>query len=369
MIRVVNFVKDLRITATKAEFLEWIKRWQLWLAFLIIVGATIPQYSDSLNISDNLLPWRLIGFERHTVERIFYLVPIAYGAITIGIRTGMLLSVISFCSMLPRVFPSQETLDTLFEVLLVTALGFLFCLFRKIQIDMKEQKERDLLVVRKMQENQHFYIRQAVMAQEEERKRISRELHDDTVQVLGGLSRKLDNFIRKNASLTKDDLSFLKDLHEQLNAGLTEVQRFSQDLRPSLLDYLGLFAALRSLVNKASEHYGLPIEFEIFGGERRLPPESEILIFRIIQEALSNIGRHAHATTAKVKIESLDGKTSFCITDDGCGFDLPESVTDLPRGGQLGLAGISERVLLMRGELNVQSAVGIGTTISVEIPD
>ncbi|MFC1999100.1 sensor histidine kinase, partial [Chloroflexota bacterium] len=244
-----------------------------------------------------------------------------------------------------------------------------FCLFRKIQIDMREQKERDLVVVRKMQENQKFYIRQAVMAQEEERKRISRELHDDTVQVLGGLSRKLDNFIRKNDTLSDQDIDFLKHTHELLNSGLTEVQRFSQDLRPSLLDYLGLLTALRSLVHKAEDNYGLQIGLEVVGDERRFRPEVEILIFRIVQEALSNIGRHANATSANVKIELLNNKTIFSISDDGGGFDLPESVDDLPRSGKLGLAGIHERVLLLGGDLKVQSAPGVGTTITVEIPN
>jgi len=367
--KLIDFAKDLKIPLTGDQFAVWIKKPQLWLALLILVLATIPQYSESIGIPDYFFPWRLIGFTRYTVERIFYLLPIGYVAIVIGITTGIGMSIISFACMLPRVtIFSPEPLDALFETLMVVTLGVFFCLFRKIQLDMRAQKENDLNVVRKMQENQSFYIRQAVMAQEEERKRISRELHDDTVQVLGGLSRKLDNFVRKNDSLSEQDINFLRQFHEQLNVGLTEVQRFSQDLRPSLLDYLGLLTALRSLVAKAQERYGLSIEFEVIGEERRFEPEVEILIFRIIQEAITNVGRHAHASIARVIIELSDGKTVFNISDNGTGFQLPDSVDDLPRSGKLGLAGIHERALLLGGDLQVQSSRGKGTIIAVEIP-
>jgi|ETNmetMinimDraft_2_1059921.scaffolds.fasta_scaffold30874_2 signal transduction histidine kinase len=367
--KLVGFVKDLNITFTRDQFIVWIKKPQLWLTLLILILATIPQYSENIGISDNYFPWRLLGFERHTIERIFYLLPIGYAAIVIGITTGIGLSVISFFSMLPRVILySNEPLDALFETLMVVALGVFFCLFRKFQSDMRQQQEHDLEIVRKMQENQSFYIRQAVMAQEEERKRISRELHDDTVQVLSGLSRKLDNFVRKNDSLSEQNLDFLKQFHEQLNTGLTEVQRFSQDLRPSLLDYLGLLTALRSLVSKAQERYALSIEFEVVGEEKRFEPEVEILIFRIIQEALTNVGRHANASIAKVVIELLDGRTIFSISDNGIGFELSESVDDLPKSGKLGLAGINERALLLGGDLQVQTSRGKGTSITVEIP-
>jgi len=366
---IAKFIKDLRIELTRDQVISWLKKPHLWFAVIILVLATIPQYSENLNIPDYFFPWRLIRFERHTIERIFYLLPIGYSAITVGIRTGIALTGISFACMLPRVVIfSPEPIDTLFEALLVAALGIFFCLFRKIQIDMRQQKERDLEVVRKMQENQRFYIRQAVIAQEEERKRISRELHDDTVQVLGGLSRKLDNFVRKNTTLSEQDVDFLKQLHGSLNMGLTEVQRFSQDLRPSLLDFLGLLTALRSLVHKAEERYDLDIDFKVVGEERRFRPELEILIFRIIQEALSNIGRHAHASNAQVIIQFFNNRAIFTISDNGDGFDLPESVDDFPRSGRLGLAGIHERAQLLDGDFNVSSAKGKGTTITIEMP-
>ena len=367
---ILKFLKDLKIDLNRRQVIDWLKKPHLWIAVLILVLATIPQYSESLGIPNYLFPWRLIGFERYALERIFYLLPIGYSAITVGIRTGMGLTAVSLVCMLPRVIVSpSEPIDALFEALLVAALGIFFCLFRKVQLDMRDQKEKDLTTLKKMQENQRYYIRQAVIAQEEERKRISRELHDDTVQVLSGLSRELDNFVRKNETLTEQDLVYLKQLQEQLNNGLREVQRFSQDLRPSLLDYLGLLTALRSLVNKAQERYGLDIDFEVIGAESRFSPESEILIFRIVQEALSNVGRHARASRTQVTIEFLDNQTIFRIADDGVGFEVPESVDDLPRSGKLGLAGIHERANLLSGDIEVESVPNQGTTIIIKIPD
>jgi len=227
---------------------------------------------------------------------------------------------------------------------------------------------RDVTEEKRLQDNMRFYIQQAVRAQEEERKRIARDLHDDTAQVLGSLSRQLDNFIRKKHPLLGDDLFFLKDLQVQLNRGLREVHRFSQDLRPSILDDLGLLPALRSILKEVEEHNKIDTDLKVSGNERRFPPEVELLVFRIVQAALSNIVRHARATKAQVVMEFAEGKTRCSISDNGQGFELPGRVDDLPRRGKLGLAGMQERARLLGGTLEVQSSPGKGTTLTVEIP-
>ena len=229
---------------------------------------------------------------------------------------------------------------------------------------------RDVTSEKRLQENMRFYIQQAVRAQEEERKRIARELHDDTAQVLSSLSRQLDNLlIAKKGALAEEDVAFVRDLQDQLSRGLQAVHRFSQDLRPSLLDDLGLLPALRSMAKDISEREGIATEVNVAGAERRLPPEVELLIFRIVQEALSNVCRHAEATEVLVGIEFARGNTKVMVQDNGRGFELPPRVDELPRGGKLGLAGMQERATLAGGTLKVRSARGRGTTITVEIPD
>jgi len=220
---------------------------------------------------------------------------------------------------------------------------------------------------KRAEENLRYHLQQITKAQEEERKRIARELHDDTAQVLGSLLRQLDNFIRKKHGFTPNEVLFLKDLQTQLNRGLQSMQRFVQDLRPSLLDDLGLIPAVRSLVKGLQESDGIDTKLKIVGGERRFSPEVELLLFRIVQEALNNIRRHAHASEAQVLMEFDGDEAKVTVSDNGRGFELRGGVDDLPRIGKLGLAGMMERARLLSGTLKVKSTPGKGTTLIVEV--
>jgi len=227
---------------------------------------------------------------------------------------------------------------------------------------------RDVTQEKRMQENLRYYLQEITRAQEEERKRIARELHDDTAQVLASLSRQLDNFIRKKQGFAPNEVLFLKDLQAQLNRGVQGVHRFVQDLRPSLLDDLGLIPAVRSLVKGVQESDGIGTDLKVLGGERRFSPEVELLLFRIVQEALNNIRRHAQASEAQVVTEFTEERLKVTISDNGRGFELSGRVDDLPRSGKLGLAGMQERARLLGGTLEVKSTPGKGTTLIVEVP-
>jgi PAS domain S-box-containing protein len=227
---------------------------------------------------------------------------------------------------------------------------------------------RDVTQEKRMRENLRYYLHQITKAQEEERKRIARELHDDMAQVLGSLSRQLDNFIRKKHGFASNEVLFLKDLQAQLNRGVQVVHRLVQDLRPSLLDDLGLIPALRSLTKSLQESEGIATDLKVSGGERRFLPEVELLLFRIVQEALSNIRRHAQASEAQVVIDFAEDRVKLTISDNGRGFELSGGVDDFPRSGKLGLAGMQERAQLLGGTLEVRSTLGKGTTLIVEVP-
>jgi len=218
------------------------------------------------------------------------------------------------------------------------------------------------------EDNLRYYLQEITRAQEEERKRIARELHDEVAQLLGSLSRQLDNFIRKKHDFAPNEVSFLKDLQAQLNSGVQGVHRFVQALRPSLLDDLGLIPALRSLAKGLQESDGIGTDLKVLGGERRFLPEVELLLFRIVQEALNNIRRHAQASEAQVVVEFAEDRTKVTISDNGRGFELSGGVDNLPRSGKLGLAGIQERARLLGGTIEVKSTLGKGTTLIVEVP-
>ncbi|GAH58491.1 unnamed protein product, partial [marine sediment metagenome] len=188
---------------------------------------------------------------------------------------------------------------------------------------MAERIARDVVMEKQLQENMRFYLQQVTIAQEEERKRIARELHDDTAQELVALSRQLDGFASTASHLSPQDLSYLEKLRQQVDRTLDGIRRFSQDLRPSVLDDLGLLPALEWLTSDLTQRFGMHIAVGILGSPRRFPPETELILFRIAQEALRNVWKHSEASDAWIVVEFGDDKTVLTITDNGKGFELP----------------------------------------------
>lgn len=227
---------------------------------------------------------------------------------------------------------------------------------------------RDVTEEQRMRENQRFYLQQITRAQEEERERIARELHDDTIQYLVVLARQLDDLANSSKSMSKEDKAYLENLRQQTNSIMDGVRRLSHDLRPATLDRLGLVAALEWLASSMEKLSGIDVKVEKSGTERRLPGEVELVMFRIAQEALSNVRRHSRANNAEVMVEFDDKKIRMTIRDNGKGFALPEKVGDLLKKGKLGLAGMQERIQLLNGSLKIESQPGKGTTVVIEAP-
>jgi signal transduction histidine kinase len=278
--------------------------------------------------------------------------------------------------MVPDVFIIRQiTADDLIEIIAIFIIGLVvnfwlesYFVDRKHRQNAYLKLERTQRKLEKMQHNLRFYLRQITLAQEEERQRIAQELHDDTAQDLVVLSRQIDVFISSNNNLTKENITYLENLRQQTNKTLIEVRRFSQDLRPSVLDDLGLLPALEWLIPEFNKHFGLKVEMKVSGKPQRFPAETELILFRIAQESLRNAGKHAAASHAKLSLSFNSARTIMSIKDDGKGFDVPESIGDLATRGKLGLVGMEERVQLINGKLRVRSQLGTGTTIKVEIP-
>jgi signal transduction histidine kinase len=205
-------------------------------------------------------------------------------------------------------------------------------------------------------------------AQEEERKRMARELHDEASQNVVVIRRSLAAL---RTSLDDDhpaaaELGELSELAGQTIAGM---RRFSRDLRPPTLDELGLASALDQLVTQVRERSALTAELRVNGPSRRLPIETELAVFRIGQAALHNVERHAAAAMVSVELTFKPGTVRLVLTDDGCGFRPPQNLGALPEAGKLGLIGMQERAQLVGGALQINSRPGAGTTVLLEVPD
>jgi signal transduction histidine kinase len=228
---------------------------------------------------------------------------------------------------------------------------------------------RDVTEEKQLQENMRFYVHQVTRAQEDERKRIARELHDEASPPLLLLIQRLDTV----SSGTRPKLSHslkegLEGLRSQAIEALETLRRCAQDLRPRILDDLGLVAALEWMTEDMVKSQGIDAHTKVMGVEQTLPVETQLLLFRIAQEALSNIRTHAEASRVVVKLEFGDNSIKMTVSDNGKGFELPERMGDLASVGKLGLAGMQERARLLGGSLEVESELGKGTRVEVETP-
>jgi PAS domain S-box-containing protein len=266
---------------------------------------------------------------------------------------GRVVGVLNVASRKPRSFSQQEIqLLTAFGHQLGTAIENAR-LYQELQS--KDQLRAELL-------------RKIISAQEDERRRVARELHDVTSQALATLAIRLEALAAMKASDVQVLASKIEETRALLATTSDEVRRLIYALRPTVLDDLGLPAALRSCAANSLGAAGVEVHVEIVGEERRLPPQVEIAIFRIAQEAMTNIVRHARADSTYVSLEFKEKSVSLQIEDDGIGFDLSEelSSTDVSKRGA-GLLGMKERAELLGGTLRVTTRPSRGTRIEVEI--
>jgi len=227
---------------------------------------------------------------------------------------------------------------------------------------------RDITEQKRLRENMQFYITEITKAQEEERKRIARELHDETAQDLATLLLDFDAIIESKERLTETIIPSMDQLRERAESIMEGVRRFSQELRPGIVDQLGLLPALQWLVDDINVSYGIDARIKVNGTERRFLPEVELVLFRVAQEAFRNVQKHAQASKIELVVGFSEGKTRISICDNGIGFDVGGSLAELPRVGKLGLIGMKERARLLGGNLKIHSDPGKGTTIEIEVP-
>ena len=220
----------------------------------------------------------------------------------------------------------------------------------------------------RLYESTRFYTREVIRAQEEERKRIARELHDETIQALVVISRRIEGLATLPEPLPEPVRHRLASLQDLVGSTLRGVRRFAQDLRPPTLDHLGLVATVEGLASSLTVRDGIETDVRVTGEAQRLMPEEELALFRIVQEALSNVRRHSRASRATVDVEFLPGRVRLVVGDDGRGFTTPRRFEDLVSTGRLGLVGMQERMRTLGGTLAIESEPGRGTVLIVDMP-
>jgi signal transduction histidine kinase len=216
-----------------------------------------------------------------------------------------------------------------------------------VAVDLSERIARDAL-------------RRVVDAQELERRRLARELHDETGQALTSILLGLKAL--EETLQTDESRAATGRLRELVVATLQDVRRLAVELRPSVLDDFGLVAALENLTSSFAEQTGITVDFGAALGEQRVPSEVETALYRIVQESLTNVVKHAHAQRVSISLTRQKGSVKAVVEDDGQGFDPAHA------DGGYGLVGMRERLALLGGRLRVESSPGAGTTIAADVP-
>jgi two-component system sensor histidine kinase UhpB len=215
-------------------------------------------------------------------------------------------------------------------------------------------------MVDRLAEERRAGARAALTAQERERLRIGRALHDEAGQTLTAIALEAERAASEGPPAQREQMA---SLAAQIHASLDEIRRISRDLRPEALDDLGLINALIALTSRADRQSGVRIERRFSDPLPALPTELELVIYRVAQEALTNVLRHAQASHCSIVLESNDGEVELRVSDDGVG--IPSSRVD---ADTIGIEGMRERALLGNGTLAIRSDPGQGTTVTLRLP-
>lgn len=229
-----------------------------------------------------------------------------------------------------------------------------------VTMDITERKQAE--------QSRYQLLNRIVTAQEEERRRVSRELHDQMGQSLAALMVGLES-LKVNFADAPPVLDRLRELQDMANGLSQKVHSLAWDLRPPALDDLGLHLALQRYVEHWSERSQIVVDWHTNGfTSRRLPSRVETTLYRVVQEALTNVLKHAQASRVSLIMRAAADSVSAIVEDNGRGFDAELTMHALDPHYKLGLVGMQERVLLVNGTLNIESVFGYGTTVYVRIP-
>jgi len=273
-------------------------------------------------------------------------------------------SILVLLPVLVYYHPVTRTPILLNVLMLATPIAIVVAVGTELESRAKQKR----IAVEREQQRQ-TYMTQIFRAQEDERSRIAQELHDDAIQTLMVIASNVRSLLSikelKTMPVVKENLEWIKDTALRLGE---DMRRLTLDLRPSILDTMGLLPALNWLVGRFDSNHQIDGRLEVSGNIRVLKPEVDVAIFRIIQEALNNVDRHSGASTACVRIEYLPELLKLSIQDDGIGFTLPKSVASYSREGKIGLLGMHQRARSLSSTLEVDTEIGKGTLILADIP-
>jgi len=292
-----------------------------------------------------------------------FLIPLVYAGVVFRLRGFLVTWIIFVAAILPRTIQQSPSLESLMRVALFTLVALLLGLL--VALVYNPEAKEDALKLTKG--GRRISLARILKVQEYERQHVSRELHDKIIQTLLVIANRAHAIGAGDyGDLTPEAKKQAEHLVVMLLLAVDDVRRLSRDLRPSILDNVGLLPSLRWLAEHTTQESGIRAEIKVNGVEHRLRPELEMIVFRIAQEALSNVARHSRATKAVVTLDFVASNFKMTVEDNGHGFCLPEKISDYAIKGKVGLARIEQQARLLEGTFDIQSEPGKGTVVTVE---
>ena len=340
-----------------------------WIIAIIMDVFIVIYNANFIDIS-GWFPWSANVTEAHGVSlfvlTFIFLVPIIYASIIYGLRGTILTWITFLAATLPRTIADVHTLEgwlrfALFA-LVALLLGGLISLSRSARA-----QERALM--EQVSSRRWNSVARIVRTQENERKRIARELHNNSLQDLLVIVNHIHAIESgKYGEIPQKSRSQLERIENEVLRVIDRLRKISHGLNVSVLDNTGLLPALNWLCDNVMQETGIKLSVSLVGKEHKLKSEAEVMLFRIVQEALNNIRQHSGADRAEIVLDFSLPEFRLTISDNGCGFDLREGQQAEAEDSRMGLDIIRQRTKLMGGKLNICSAPGKGTSINIEIP-
>ncbi len=318
--------------------------WQ-WLAWLSSLGK--------LAVFEGLS--RLLGS--------LFIVPCIYASLAFHLRGSLVLTIISLTTIFPLMLSMWSSPEPWIANIIYIFLPVILTTIINVELRLRI---RDKQFYIELEKERRTHLSKIIEAQEKAKQRIARELHDESIQTLLATASYIERlkFI--------DDISEIRvksaSIEKSIRSTVEELRRICRDLRPAVLDDLGLVPSLRWLIHQPYLEDSLHIQFSTSGNEVSLSPDVELTVFRVVQEALNNVRTHAKANEAVITLKYAPDLLTVSIQDNGQSFVIPKRLTSFALKGKLGLIGIQERIQSIHGKFTIHSKQKTGTELLIEIP-
>ncbi len=335
-----------------------------WIITAIMAVLTIIYYAWQ-----DWFPWfwGFYFFEfKNDILGSLFLIPFIYASLVFWWRASLLVWLLSAAVTLPRLIYYSPTPESLIRNVTLPLAPLAVVLLIALELRWRE-KQRKIYAER--EKERQIYMSQIFKAQEDERQRIAQELHDDATQELLVIANRAQKLASGRIPTTPEAKEYGKSINEAVLRVSDGIRRLSRELRPDILDNVGLLSAIRWLTDRLNEEEMINASVVLKGIERDLTSELEVTIFRIVQEALNNVRRHSQATQVLVTVEFSPESVKIVVNDNGKGFILDKTPSDLATEGKLGILGMQQRAKFINANFDICSQPGKGTSVSMIVVD